>query len=153
MTLGTNPHLKGFPAFNNALAFDIFWNRLTDSTTAHMFTVTAKNSGTFVATAGGYVLVSGAPTTDDSGSNFLTVMPLLGLGATTICRWTTKLRFSEAAQSELYLGFFSQGDTDIAGGVTNGIYLRKADGSTTLEIVNEKATVCLLYTSPSPRDS
>jgi hypothetical protein len=57
--------------------------------------------------------------------------------ASTLIYFGCKLRISEATQSDLLVGLCIT-DTDLLGGMTDGIYFRKADGSTTMSAVLEQ---------------
>jgi len=137
-----NTNLKAWPTPFNGVWGRLDWTRDDDSATGRFFTLTALASGTFVCSDAGpepFARVSGAATTDNSGSNFLSTVALLGMAENRVARFATRLSFSEATESEFYFGWVSQ-DTDLAGGFNHGFYLRKADGSTALEIVTELST-------------
>lgn len=107
------------------------------------FTITAVSSGTadVVSTvAGGALVISGAATTDNSGASVQANEANMIVDEGQVLRFLTKVRVSDATEIDLFAGFYET-DTDPVGGLANGIYFTKADGSTRLKLVHEKATV------------
>lgn len=136
-------------------AYELFEDFLTDesaSTTAASsgLLATAAATGTISmldSVHGGVLRISGAATTDNSGANVQGDVEFAALRANTETRFITRIRFGNSGstgdtvtQSDFYAGLILQ-DTDITGGVTDGIYFKKADGAATIECVVERDSV------------
>lgn len=112
----------------------------TDDTTGMptAFTCTAVGSSTAVnaATAGGGLLITTGATEND-GINAQVKGEAFKLVAGKPLYFGIRLKVSEATQSDLLVGLCIT-DTDLLGGMSDGVYFRKVDGSTDVKVVVEK---------------
>ncbi len=106
------------------------------------WTVTLVETGTGESTvaladgAGGVLLI----TTDDAendGVNMQVTKEAFKLASGKPCYFGIKFKISEAAQSDFIVGLCIT-DTDLLGGMTDGVYFRKVDGSADVKFVVEK---------------
>lgn len=106
------------------------------------YTATAIAAGTAAIASewGGGLLISGAATTDNSGSN-LQGPASFGLNSKfgqSVLKFAADVQMSDALNAHFTAGY-AQTDANTEGGVTNGIYFRKLDGTRRLFMVIEKA--------------
>lgn len=113
------------------------------------FVFTSVSSGTFSAASGaqavgGWVRLSGAATTDDSGGSIQTVA---GHTITPGKPLSIKTRaiLSDATESDFLFGW-AQTDTSVIAGVTDGVYFLKSDGGTTISCVYKVGSVAVTTT-------
>jgi hypothetical protein len=118
------------------------WDFLSDEElTEFTATAIAGGSGAVVDTVhGGVLSLTAAATTDNSGANlqadasYLT----LGLGREVIFWARAALHESTstnaATESDIFLGLFVKADTDLTGAVVDGVYFRKDDGDTNIDV-------------------
>jgi len=121
----------------------------TDDTTGmpSEFTNTLVNASTFAHTdvAGGGVILTGAGA-DNDGVKLQLGDELAGAGenvsfaADYPTYFMTKIQLVDATQSDFLAGFFITDTTALDGG-TDGLYFRKVDASTDINIVLEKDSV------------
>lgn len=106
------------------------------------WTVTLVNASTAVLTdaAGGVLLVT-TDTAENDGVNAQALGENFHLGAAGIraLYFGARFKISDATQSDFFIGLCDT-DTDILGGADDSIGFRKADGSTAVSFVTEKAT-------------
>lgn len=136
-------------------AYEFFEDFFTDeslSTTAASsgLLATVINTGTVAmldSVHGGVARVSGAASTDNSGANIQGDTEFVALRSNTETKFLARIRFGNSGstgdtvtQSDFYAGLILQ-DTDITGGVSDGIYFKKADGAATIECVLERDSV------------
>lgn len=88
--------------------------------------------------AGGVLLVTNAANEDD-GLNLQLKGEAFKLVSGKPLYFGTRLKISDATQSDLLVGLCIT-DTTLLGGMTDGLYFRKADGSTAVSFVTEKNT-------------
>lgn len=107
------------------------------------FTTTLVEGGGGESTVAQSVAVNGGGlliTTDafeNDGVNLQMVGEAFQPAASTFIYFGCKLQISDATQSDILVGLCIT-DTDLLGGLTDGIYFRKADGSTTMSAVLEQ---------------
>ena len=107
------------------------------------WTVTLVEGGsgeTTVALVGGSDYGSLLITTDDAendGANLQLKGEAFKLASTRRAYFGIRCKISDATQSDILVGLCIT-DTDLLGGMTDGAYFRKADGSTTVSAVLEK---------------
>lgn len=89
------------------------------------------------AGADGGALVITADANEDDGANVQVLGEAFKLAAGKPLYFGVKFQVSEATQSDFFLGLAIT-TTAALGGVTDGIYFRKVDGSTTCNLVLEK---------------
>lgn len=130
-------NFPAFPTYNGRFV------QFADESDEAGFTITAVSSGTADVgddEAGGVLILSGAATTDNSGASVQGNAAKITLSSTERIRFMTKVRLSDVVESDFFAGFYET-DTDPVGGLANGIYFTKADGSARIKLVHEKATV------------
>lgn len=89
------------------------------------------------ATGVGGVLLITADANDNDGANLCALGEAFLLASGKECYFGAKIKISEATQSDFLVGLTVR-TTDALGGVTDGVYFRKVDGSTTMNMVLEK---------------
>lgn len=112
-----------------------------DALTGYTVTLVEVGAGESTITAattanGGGLLL----TTDAAENDGLTIQKLgeaFQPAADTLIYFGIKLQISDATQSDILVGLCIT-DTDLLGGMTDGIYFRKPDGSTTVSAVLEQ---------------
>lgn len=142
-----------FPRGPKAYEFfeDFFTDESLSATAASSgLLATVINTGTVSvldSVHGGVARLSGAGTTDNSGANVQGDVEFAALRSNTETKFIARVRFGNSGstgdtvtQSDFYAGLILQ-DTDITGGVTDGIYFKKADGAATIECVVERDSV------------
>lgn len=87
---------------------------------------------------GGWITLSGAATTDNSGYQLMAPALFAPAKGKTLT-FSTRLQASNATECDIAAGVVTAADTDILGGVTNGIYFLKSDDGTTLTARRELA--------------
>lgn len=133
------------------------------------FTATAVSLGTAAISdtvPGGALAVSGAATTDDSGSNIqLDAAPVL-LTSGQNARLLIELQINDVVESDLMVGF-GVVDTSVIAGISDFVGFRKVDGSAALQgyfirdtgtaqtvalgtLVNDTKVILALETSVGP---
>lgn len=91
------------------------------------------------AGATGGVLLLTTDLNENDGANVQALGEAFKLAAGKECYFGAKFKVSEATQSDFMLGLvITDAENDILGGVTDGIYFRKVDASTTMNFVLEK---------------
>lgn len=125
------------------------------------FIVTAVSSGTAAVTdtnsnlpttiggSNGVLLLSGAETTDDSGSNLSGDSEWIRIAAGKTYFFQTRIALSDATESDLLAGVAVQDTSLIASVPTDGIYFLKSDGATTLKIQMRAASATVVDTAIS----
>lgn len=109
--------------------FGTFYDFCTDEDVTACV-VSAVSSGTAVvsdAVAGGVLVIANSGTTDDSGAGVQVDASPHNLSAGAVVEFKTRVKQSDATQSDLWTGLFPL-DTTIIAGVTGGVYFRKDDG-------------------------
>lgn len=87
--------------------------------------------------SGGWLLVS-TDAADNDGANIQRLGEAFSFtSAQKFTYFGIRLKASEATQSDLLVGMCIT-DTDLLGGMTDGVYFRKVDGSAAVEFVTEK---------------
>lgn len=102
---------------------------------------TTRVGATTIATedgAGGLLLITTAGAEND-GANLQVVNEAFKLAAGKPCYFGIRFKISDATQSDFLLGLCIT-DTDLLGGLSDGVYFRKVDGSTAITSVIEKDT-------------
>lgn len=124
------------------------------------FTGTALNSGTGAVTLdrqGGWYRLSGAATTDDSGFQIQGDMETVSFSANKRADFITKVRPSDATQSEIFAGFAITDTTILDGGgtfavaditISDGVFFYKPDGQTTVYGAIIRDSVIVASTGP-----
>lgn len=98
--------------------------------------ITAIASGTTAVAdvKDGGMLISGAATTDNSGSNFQVDAAQVAFGPDDKCvEFLTKVKLNDVVESDLLIGLMDV-DTSLLAGHDRGIYFKKTDGAATLSI-------------------
>lgn len=107
------------------------------------FTTTLVEGGAGESTVAAAVTINGGAllistdAAENDGVNLQMQGESFQPAADTMLYFGIKLRISEAMQSDLLVGLCIT-DTDLLGGMTDGMYFRKADGSTTMSAVLEQ---------------
>jgi hypothetical protein len=107
------------------------------------YTVTLVETGAGETTVAAATTVNGGAlliTTDaaeNDGANIQMLGEAFQPAASTLLYFGCKVQISDATQSDLLVGLCIT-DTDLLGGMTDGMYFRKPDGSTTLSAVLEQ---------------
>lgn len=107
--------------------------------TADGFTTTLVEAGageSGVALSDGTLLIS-TDAAENDGVNMQVTGEAFDFGAGNFIYFGTSLQISDATQSDLLVGLCIT-DTDLLGGMTDGVYFRKIDGSASLNFVLEK---------------
>lgn len=102
--------------------------------------VEAGASETTVALKGGAdggVLLITTDAAENDGANIQLQGEAFTFASAYPCYFGARLKVSDATQSDFLVGLCIT-DTDLLGGMTDGIYFRKVDGSTTVNAVLEK---------------
>lgn len=87
--------------------------------------------------SGGALLIS-ADAADNDGANLQRKGEAFGFAATNyVTYFGCRIKISEATQSDILVGLCIT-DTDLLGGMTDGVYFRKVDASTAMSFVTEK---------------
>ena len=86
--------------------------------------------------AGGHLLIT-TDAAENDGANLQVTNEAFKLASGKPCYFGCKLKVSEATQSDILVGLCIT-DTDLLGGMTDGAYFRKVDGSTAMSFVLEK---------------
>lgn len=86
--------------------------------------------------AGGLLLIT-TDAAENDGANLQVTNEAFKLASGKPCYFGIKFKVSEATQSDFLVGLCIA-DTDLLGGMTDGVYFRKADGSTDVKFVLEK---------------
>lgn len=89
------------------------------------------------AGADGGVLLITTDVAENDGANIQALGEAFKPASTNQVYFGIRLKISEATQSDFLFGLCIT-DTDLLGGMTDGIYFRKADGTTTMAFVLEK---------------
>lgn len=93
------------------------------------------------AGAEGGVLLVTTDNADNDGANVQALGEAFKLASGKECYFGCKFKISEATQSDFLIGLvITDGENDMLGGVTDGVYFRKVDGATTMNFVLEKNT-------------
>lgn len=85
---------------------------------------------------GGLLLIT-TDANDNDGANLQVTKEAFKLASGKPCYFGIRFKISEAAQSDFLVGLCIT-DTDLLGGLTDGVYFRKVDGSTDVKFVLEK---------------
>jgi len=85
---------------------------------------------------GGLLLIT-TDAFDNDGVNMQVTKEAFKLASGKPCYFGTRLKISEATQSDFLVGLCIT-DTDLLGAMTDGVYFRKVDGSTSVNFVLEK---------------
>lgn len=102
------------------------------------FTTTLVNTSTVaIGTAGGGQLVITTGTAENDGAQLQVTGEAFDLSGTAPMYFGIKFQADEATQSDFLVGLCIT-DTTLLGGMTDGLYFRKIDGSTNVEFVCEK---------------
>jgi len=107
------------------------------------FVVTAVSSGTAAVTdnnsgpagSNGVLLLSGAATTDDSGSNITGDSEWIRITSSKTVWFQTRVLLSDATESDLLAGIAITDTSLIASAPSDGIYFLKSDGAATYQII------------------
>ncbi len=104
------------------------------------WTVTLVGASTIAAThgAGGLLLLTTAGAEDDGVNMQISNEPFL-LTAGYPCYFGCRLKISDATQSDFVVGLCKT-DTTLLGGMSEGIYFRKVDGSASVSFVLEEGS-------------
>jgi len=86
--------------------------------------------------AGGFLLIT-TDANEDDGANLQVTKEAFKLASGKPCYFGIKFKISEATQSDFLVGLCIT-DTTLLGGMTDGVYFRKVDGSTDVKFVLEK---------------
>lgn len=86
--------------------------------------------------AGGLLLIT-TDANENDGANLQVTKEAFKLASGKPCYFGVRLKISEATQSDFLVGLCIT-DTDLLGGLTDGVYFRKVDGSTDVKFVLEK---------------
>jgi hypothetical protein len=96
-----------------------------------------ESTVTAATTVNGGGLLLTTDNAEDDGINLQMLGEAFQPAASTLLYFGAKVQISDATQSDLILGLCIT-DTTLLGGMTDGIYFRKVDGSTTLSAVLEQ---------------
>lgn len=116
------------------------FNDFTQAKEIDDFTVSAIASGTAAIASGvknGVLRITANADSDNSGANIQDKKAWIGIEAGKSVEFTAFIKGSEATQSDWIAGL-TVIDTTLIGGMTDGIYFRKADGAATVECVIER---------------
>lgn len=121
--------------------FIVFKSAAADALVGWTVTLVEGGSGeTTVATqdgAGGELLIT-TDNAENDGANLQVIKESFGLLASTRnVYFGIRMKSGEATQSDFLVGLCIT-DTDLLGGMTDGVYFRKVDGSTSVAAVTEK---------------
>jgi hypothetical protein len=115
----------------------------TDAVLGHTVTLVEAGAGEttidYGTVGGGGVLITTAGNEDDGLALQDNNLAFKALAPCKMIYFGTRLKLSEATQSDLFVGLTGV-DTTPLGGVQDGIYFRKADASASLAFVTEKDT-------------
>lgn len=105
---------------------------------AASFTITAVGTSPIaqVNEAGGVITITTGGT-EDNGDNIQRLGESWKLTTGKPCWFEVRVKVDEVIQSDLLVGLCIT-DTDLLGGMTDGVYFRKVDGSAVVEFVTEK---------------
>lgn len=100
-------------------------------------TLVGSSTAALEAGATGGVLLITTGGTEDNGANIQALGESFKLAAGKECYFGAKFKISEATQSDFLIGLAIT-TTGALGGVTDGLYFRKVDATTTMNLVLEK---------------
>lgn len=104
--------------------------------TEGVFTAISSGTNSVIDTgAGGFMRISGAATTDDSGGEWQVDAASIVLPVNKTVRVISRHIMSDATQSDFRMGLATIDTSIIASAPTNGVLVSKADGAATLDFV------------------
>ena len=115
-------------------------NELACCTTTVVSTGVGDSVANVEGAAGGGILITAGDLTDD-GFNIQLNGAAFKFGLAWPAYFGMRMKSDEATQDDFMFGWVTPADTDILGGVVDGIYFLKVDGSTSVAFVVEKDSV------------
>jgi hypothetical protein len=106
---------------------------------AYTTTLTGASTAALEAGAPGGVLLLTTAASENDGLSIQAQGEAFLLASGKECYFGAKIKISEATQSDFLVGLCIT-DTDLLGGMTDGIYFRKVDAGTTVNFVLEKGS-------------
>jgi hypothetical protein len=115
----------------------LYWDALAGYTVTLVETGAGETTVAAATTVNGGALLITTDAAENDGANIQMLGEAFQPAASTLLYFGCKVQISDATQSDLLVGLCIT-DTDLLGGMTDGMYFRKPDGSTTLSAVLEQ---------------